>query len=145
MKNRTVLMTAMREIASKVRGGRYFIKRGYINWGTWSFDRFPFAMSLMLDEHDLLGADGLLNGKVSIECFMRTPEEQEQAQIDDETLEELITDVATVIERLEQARYPSDTDYPAAFAVIRKSARAVEAHDAGMRIQGVTATFDVSF
>lgn len=145
MKNRTILMTALANIAREVRGGRYLVKRGYINWATWPFDQHPYAMSLMLDEHDLFGAEGMLTGKVSIECFMRIPEVVSPPQLEDATLEELITDVATVIERVSVARYPGDPDYPVAFAVLRKSARAVEAHDADLRVQGVTATFDVSF
>lgn len=145
MIGRTIFMRALREVAQQLSGGKYFVKRGYINWATWNFDGYPRALSIMLDEHQFLTTDGTTEATVSFECFMRVDTSPEVMEIDDASLEEIITYLASILDQLEQERMREDPAYPVAFSIKRNSARAVEAHDAEMRIQGVTATFEVKF
>ena len=139
---RTIFMTRLKEVALRVAGGKYFVKRGYINWATWNFDAHPQAMSLMLDEHQFMASQA--DAVISIECFTRI-KSGDAPEIDDVVLDGIVQDLAAILDQMEEERDRQDPAYPVAFAIKRGSAKAVEAHDAEMRIQGVTATFEASF
>jgi len=145
---RADLMAALVEEARKVRGGAYWVKRGYVNWAAFPFSTHPRAMTIALAEEDLIPTPGRerpigeTRGTLLFEVAARTPTGDEDLAVDDGLLEEFKDDVVEVLGAL-LARQSGG--YPLSFGVFPDGANAAEWHDADEGTQGVTARVVVSF
>lgn len=148
MGDRANLMLALLEEARKVRGGRYWVKRGYATWAAFPFANHPHAMTIALAQEDLLPSPGRerplgeMRGTLVFEVAARTPTGDEDPGIDDGLLEEFKDDVVEVLGNL---LLRVQDGYPLSFGVIPGDADASEWHDADEGTQGVTARVVVSF
>ena len=145
MSARAELMTALKKLCQRAGAARYFVKRGFIDWRYWDYETKPWAISIMMDEQDLLSTDGSgrITATVTLESFTRI--KGEVAEIDDLTLDEMCEHVRDVVLKLQDERSPSNLDYPIIFKLEKSTSKIVEAHDADLKIQGLTASFTVQF
>ena len=140
------MMDSMKAKARTVRNGRYFVKRGAIDWTSHDFASKPFALSLQIDDGSLLrtaSVRGMKSARISMEMFAPLPKAQDVPEIDDGLLDELIDDAEAIVLDLVMARDSSDD--PIVFRVDETGARFVEAHDISLLVQGIVVTFNVQY
>ncbi len=142
MSARELALDAMRRFAGEVHGGRYFVKRGWIHWGTFPFDAHWRGFSIQVDRAPFVvepGAPGEM--EITFELAASMPEGEEPG-FDDGVQEEMIEDARWVVERAAADQYNGDT----MFALLRGSRTvAEEFHDASDRVQGVVASFRIKY
>ena len=140
---RKVFFDKVKTHAKEVRNGRYFVKRGVINWATFPFTNHAFAMSLLCDDTSFMKVNGVQDMSFSIEAATSIPDSTAQPEIDDGVMDSMIEDVETI---LNQVRADLDSHSNSiALMVDTESARIVEFHDSALRVQGIVATLIVKF
>jgi len=136
-------MRTVRSLCEQVRNGAYFVKRGYINWSTFPFDKHERAIAILVDEESLEPSEkGFAEARLSFEIFTSIPE-SENPQIDDGILEELIIDARWIVSKLVQARNRQDD--PIIYAYKKNTSSIVESHDATLMVQGIVAIIRVTY
>lgn len=145
MTPRRLLLETLKASAKKVRNGRYFVKRGAINWTAFDFDKHRFAISIQMDDFGFIRVNGIKEATISMEVFarMREQKEVEIPEIDDAITDEMVEDVERIIAELRQAADPQGD--AVALRIDANSANIIEAHDVALRVQGVVTTFTVNF
>lgn len=141
MSARATFLAEMKRECKAARNGRYFVKRGVINWSSFSFEAHPFAVAIVVDDCSFANTEGFQEMRVSLEAAARIPDELEQPEIDDPTLDELFEDFEAVIQRVGKKLDPKGDSVLLRFDA--RTAKAVEFHDTSLRVQGVVFTFFV--
>ena len=138
-------METWKESALAVRNGRYFVKRGAINWTTHDYETHPHNIALMMDDFPLYAQKpiGAQPGNASMEFCGRFEDENEFKEIEEALLDEYVEDAEKIIDALLNAQYASGD--PVVFRVNRETARVVEFHDMSIRVQGIVVNFTVHF
>lgn len=135
---RSDVSQAIREAAAKLRGGVYFVKRGFINWAAHPFDRRgPRAIAVMFTEAELIGSTwaGLQDATLRLELGVAIPDAADPPEIDDGVLDELYEDAVLLLHALEQSGLAANA--PAITKLDWKGATFVEFHDPDERVQGI--------
>lgn len=133
--------------ARKVRGGRYHVMRGAVNWAKWPWDDKPFAWSVLCNTTGLFPSnDGNVGtpAAIAFEVFVRGKEDLPDYGIDDHLLAEMRQDVRDVIRALIVAR-DAGGDYPLVFALFEGEVMATEALDTRESVQGLVVNFTIRF
>ena len=134
----------VKELAKAARNGAYFVKRGYINWSSFPFEKYPRAIAILVDEENLFrDHTGFADARISLEIFTSIPDSDEDPQIDDGVLDELIDDARWIMESLEQSRNKQGD--PIVFKMKRNTSSVVESHDATLMVQGIVAIIQVTY
>jgi len=143
---RRVMCDRWKELAKEMRNGTYFVKRGAINWTTFSFEDHGAGIALMVDDGELLRTQrnkGMKPARCSMEITHRLPGEQESPEIDDGLMDELLDDAEWLITELMKSRTAGDD--PVVFRIDENSVRFVEFHDIEVKVQGIVVTFNLEY
>jgi hypothetical protein len=140
---RAVAMEKIRDLASKVRNGSYFVKRGPIDWAAFPFSDYPRAIAIMIDSATFVKMSGQNEAQVALEMFLAVPESSARPQIDDGLMDELIADAESIV--LELMRAKDSADFPVVFRLSQETASFVEAHDMDMGVQGIIVNFTIVY
>lgn len=139
------MFDAFRLVAERIGNQRYLVKRGVINYAALDWTKYPRTFALMMDEGSLfnsseIGADW---GQVTLEVFAKLPGYRDDPMVDDGLMEELISDVKQVIEAVLLMKNAQGD--PIILNLPRQTARFSEAHDLHLGVQGIVATFELSY
>lgn len=131
-------LEAIREKARLVRGGRYFVKRGWLVWSAFPFDVHERGLSITVAFSRFLEEDGHPGeAEVTLALAARI-EDSPDPGLDDGVVQEMIDDARWVVR--EAARQREDGYRP--FTALHDSTSTVqEFHDDADRVQGVVASF----
>ena len=141
MSSRAVFLQKLKAECEAARNGRYFVKRGVINWSTFPFDTHPFAIALVVDDFSFADDNGFQEMRVSLEVAARMPDDLEQPEIDDGLLDELTEDAERALQLVIKALDANQDAVVLRFDA--RTSRGVEFHDTALRVQGVVITFFV--
>lgn len=125
----------------KTENGRYYVRRGPINFASFQFDRFPRAVAIICDDSSLPLPQEQFpfqGARISFEIGMSMPDEA-SGSIDDEAIDALRDDCTDILLQLLEA-----TDTEGDNIVLRidlGQARVIEWHDADRNLQGVILSF----
>lgn len=135
------LTDSLRRHAEAVRGGRYFVKRGQINWMEFDFTIAERAFAIMVDETTLF-RDADNDATITLELATRIPNPDEHPDLDDGVLDEFLDDAVYVIRSMSQ-----DVDPEGDFVgdAMLRTVRALEFYDPEFRLQGITVSFQVKY
>lgn len=137
------MLDKLRELCKALRGGSYFIKRGPINWAEFPFDRYPRAISILVDEQSFISNNGIQRAQMSIEVAGAMPSPKDNPEVDDGLLDEFFEDVSIVLLNLREAKQGKGQD-PVVFDV-SSDATATEFHDSTLKVQGIMVFFRVQY
>lgn len=142
------LFTFLKEEAESVRGGRYAVKRGAVNWVRWDFKASPYGIAICHDQGFLFGGTGKAGarrGTVTLEMaakMRRYPGDQADG-FDEELVDELLDDAASIVDAA--ARAQNAMKQPLLIGFMRGNVTFVEFHDAQLGVQGVVVEFEVDY
>lgn len=139
---RRVMLDTLKQICKDTRNGKYFVKRGAINWMSHDFAKMPEAISIQLDRVSLFKQSGINDGIITLEMFASMKTVKEVPEIEDEVMDQLLEDAEEIFTKLMQAEDGGD-------AIVLKmeqdSTEVVESHDVSLRVQGIVVSVPVSF
>lgn len=138
MTGRSAMAQRMLDAWRQVRNGRYWVRRGAVNWAAFDFSKNPFAVAVMIDEATFMRP--INDATVTFEVFTRIPEQGGDPLLDDEEIEKLVDDAVEVI--LLGSAFDQG---PFRYEPLENSARVVECSDSSLGVQGVVISFDVKF
>lgn len=143
---RVVAMRTLRESLRGIGNGKYFVKRGAINWINFDFEARRYACAIMVDSSDVARdapeTDGFFQVAVSLEIATRIPPDDDP-EINDDVLEGIYDDVERVLNELQVAVDARGDSV--VFRLERGTATAIEWHDPQYRIQGLVVNFTIEF
>ena len=143
---RRAALRVIRETLRGIDNGKYFAKRGAINWIEFDFEANLYGVAIMVDSSDVgrcaPEADEMSLAAVSLELATRIPPDDDP-EINDEILEGIYDDVEFLLDTL-QAATNSQGD-SIIFKLERSAASAIEFHDPQFRVQGIVVTFGITF
>lgn len=138
-----LVMQTLVDICKRMRGGRYYVKRGSVNWASFPFTDYPFAVCVLADEVTAFMTPGQSRGTLTLEMMVQVPHEVNQS--DDAVLDDLFEDAFVAFAQLSEAREPDDESFPVITMLDQGSARAMEVSDTSMRVQGLVVSVTVQF
>lgn len=141
---RCQVMAELKRLAGVARNGRYFVKRGAINWAAFDFEKHGPAIAVMMDDTTLLRPDGneFNRANLALEVFAPMPDGSDPG-IDDGLLDELLEDAESIICDVNKAT--TSDGQPLAFDIVTGSASAKESSDVDQRVQGVVCQFTIRY
>lgn len=142
---RKPMMVAFSDQAKAVANQQYLVKRGVLDYSTLDWQTHPRTWAIQLDEGSLYRHSpiGGYTGWMTFEVFAKLEDQSADPMFDEDLSEELLNDILTVIERtLKDVNTQGD---PIVFSIPRGSAKFLESHDTQLRVQGIIATFEVSY
>lgn len=140
---RRILGDHLLVLAKTVRNGRYHARRGAVNWAAFDFDAHPHAIAVVFDEVSLFpDARAMFRIDATLEIFTRFGGEDAPPSIDDAAMDELHEDARWILEQL--FTRPAQDGDRAALGMSTINVKAVETHDADLRVQGLIVPFLVS-
>ena len=142
MRPRVQMLETLRVAIQAARGGRYHVKRGYVDWTAHDYRVHPFPVSIMVDV-ETQGTIGDTEALLSVVAACSIPEPA-PVEIDDERVQDLIDDVRAAFAALEQSTV-AGADGPVVFRLDWKGARLTEWHDVDLRLQGILLQVQVSY
>lgn len=139
---RQTLLAHLKTLAMRSRSSSYFVKRGPIEWSTFPFEtKGSRAISIIHAHGNFLPSDGKHLSTIAMEAAARTPSREEDTEIDDGLQDELIEDLEEIVFDLQREK--DDRGDTVAYVVGKGTVRGF--HDVSLRVQGVTAEFNVSY
>lgn len=138
--SRAAALNKLKELFKTHKNGQYAVRRGVIAWSGFDFSKTKFAVSIQVDESTPMIAMPM--STISIELATLIPDDSNDPEVDDLTLETLESDCIEVIRAWERAKLPNGDPY--VIKLEQHSARSVEFYDATLRVQGVIFTVNVS-
>lgn len=146
---RLCALGAIVEVASRLRGGRYHVRRGPIDYPTHDFDAHPYPLEIRTPSFPLTrGAQGrqgrwFFVGSVEIDAVVRI-DPGGQVGLADSVLDPLVFDLEDLLERIVQT-HNSDGD-PIIYRVQNTPApTCTELVSDDWRLQGVRASFNIEY
>jgi len=136
---RRLFLNALKDACQKVRGGKYFVKRGVIPWAGFPFESFSRAISIQLDTSDInkeaLEGSGVLDFGTSL------PGDDRYPSIDDGVMDEFYEDAVAIYEAV-AASNPDGAGQPFRYLHFGKVA---EQSDTDLKFQGILVPFTVGY
>lgn len=133
------LLMILRNFVREGGGQKYFVRRGAINWDTHEWV-LPHAVSVRLAENFPARGGQPAQTTVSLNVGMRLPSTSQPENLDDETLEQLETDMVNAMRALCQAKSGNDNlIFDAQFE------GSVEWHSTDFGVQGYVVTFSLMY
>ncbi len=145
MSPRHTLLATLKKLAEEVPPRKYFVTRGPVNWLTFDFARHACGIAVRFEDGQLLrSADRVgIPAVLALDLVTTLPDDATEPGIDDTVLDRMIDDAEAIIRGLTAS---SDTNGdPVIFGVKPSSTRIVEFYDLNLGVQGVIATFEVSY
>jgi len=138
--DRQLVVDRLRSFWSKLRNGRYYVRRGAINWAAFDFGKHRFAVAILVDDCTLFGRP-FNTMTLAFEVFTVLPTSPED--MDDKVLDEFFEDVRDAVRDLQIAKNSQGdalvTKYDAS------AENAIESHDADKGVQGLVASVRFDF
>lgn len=134
----------LRELAEELGEGRYFVKRGWINWASFMFDHHGRGLSIQMDQATLFpqqGANpacGFHFARFSLEMAAKLEDHSTNPGIDDGIQHEMTNLGRRMFGELSTAK--RDDGSPLVAMVLTDGASVQEFHSADDRVQGVVLT-----
>lgn len=149
---RVAMLRALQEICRRARSGKYYVRRGPINWAVHDFAAMPLAISILTPEFTLFGNQyGLDISTVSLELGMEMPgaddgRGEDPDGLDDASIEGLIVDAGRIIKTLAEVKWPNGDPVVMRLVVSDADSSPVNGQEFASddwRVQGVLLTFTV--
>lgn len=131
------------EMASRVRGSRYRVMEGPVNWAEWNFESHPFAMAVMVDDCTIAKATNQ-EANLAIEVLARFPISSDGNPASTGTIEaEFRIDLGTMLAQLVSA---VDSNMAPVIYNLDRGARIEAVHDADQgKVIGAVLRFRVEY
>lgn len=110
---RVATLLALTHLCRTVRGSRYYVQRGPINWSAFDFDRFRWGIAILTPEFQVRPSNrGLTQTTVTLELVQKMPEQvldpgERLLGLDDTGLESLVIDAGLIVQQLLLVKYPN--------------------------------------
>ena len=148
MSTRREIMDALRDAWRSARGGIYQVRRGPVEWASFNFEAFPYAVALLVEDGPLdlpprfFGqSEGLREVTVAVQVVQRTPNDPTQ-EFDDGIQERFLEDIAVTIADLFKR---TSTQGGPLIGAVSKDSTIADAFDASVGIQGVVAAITLRY
>lgn len=143
---RTRVLALLIDLCKAAGGGRYFVRRGPINWAEFDFSRYQAGIAILTPEFTLLGTQ-LNSITITLELVQRIPEADrgymETDGLNDQEIEGLVEDARIILLSLNAAK-----DAQGSVAVLRIVDNRIEGQEMSnldFSVQGVMVTFTVEY
>lgn len=143
---RTRVLALLIDLCKAAGGGRYFVRRGPINWAEFDFSRYQAGIAILTPEFTLLGTQ-LNSITITLELVQRIPEADrgymETDGLNDQEIEGLVEDARIILLSLNAAK-----DAQGSVTVLRIVDNRIEGQEMSnldFSVQGVMVTFTVEY
>lgn len=122
---------------------KYFFKRGPIDYTSWPYDRHPWVMSMQIDESGMF--KDINNAVLTFELSTRladAPGDEETQSIDDGIQDEMRGHLYYLI--TEMRSLVAQSGDPLVIGMTHTQP-ITEFHDTGLRVQGISYTFNIGY
>lgn len=134
------VIQALKQVISEVRGGRYKVRRGRINWLKFPFHTYPYGLAILVPEEDDGDSQPLAaKATITLEIICQMPDHS-QDEVDDTVLEEFREDARNIAYKLALFKV---NDEPICISVDR--AVTIEMSDSEAELQGISASMIVAY
>jgi len=138
-----MITQAIKDACQKVRGGRYFVHRGMINWPKFDFKNYPHAISLTIPMVDEDSPENVtIEATATLEMMTRMPDFSRVREVNDEVLDQMRDDHRFIADELQMTRLPGSRD-PMFFNVTRLPT--IEIGDSNYELQGIQRSLVLEF
>jgi len=147
---RVRVLKRLTSIFKESNGGRYYVRRGAINWSQFNFDQNQYAVSINCDESSFL-RPGPQTMIISVEMMGKLPTETElvAGNIDDTGIDIFHEDVALAVGQLMESKQEGQGGDPGEDSVVLRidqiHDKIVEMADLNRGIQGIIAFFIIDY
>jgi hypothetical protein len=135
-----MVFEAVKAAAASVRSGRYYVRRGVIDYATFPWDQKPYTIAILEADVPLEERAGPDTATFVMELMTDIPEGTDLTN-DDKVIYDIRTDARDILRAVRQAAINSNRRV---IDRISKSRFSI-AYDQIMRVQGGTVTFDVDY
>jgi len=143
---RTRVLAQIINLCKTVGGGRYFVRRGPVNWAEFDFNRYSAGISILTPEFTLLGAQ-VNSITVTLELVQRLPDGErlylDTDGLNDEEIEGLVEDARIILIGLKSAK--DSTGDSTVLRVVDNRIEGQEMANLDFSIQGVMVTFTLEY
>ena len=143
---RTRVLAQIIDLCKQAGGGRYFVRRGAVNWAEFDFNRYSAGISILTPEFTLLGVQ-LNSITVTLELIQSIPEGErlyrETDGLNDEEIEGLVEDARIILLVLKAAK--DESGNAIVLRIVDNRIEGQEMSNLDFSIQGVMITFTVEY
>lgn len=143
---RTRVLAKIIDLCKEAGGGRYFVRRGAVNWAEFDFNRHPAGISILTPEFTLLGAQ-VNSITVTLEIVQQIPDGErlyrETDGLNDEEIEGLVEDARIIVLGLKSAK--DESGDATVLRIVDNRIEGQEMSNLDFSIQGVMVTFTVEY
>lgn len=143
---RTRVLSLLIDLCKQAGDGRYFVRRGPVNWGEFDFERYPAGISILTPEFTLLGVQ-VNSITVTLELVQRIPQGErlyrETDGLNDEQIEGLVEDARIILLGLKAAKDQGGDS--TVLRIVDNRIEGQEMTNLDFSIQGVMVTFTVEY
>lgn len=144
MSARSDIFRTIKETVKELRGGKYFVIRGALDWANFPFNRWDYACAILMDETTIRKECNEMTLTLEMGTAMDPPPEENQLpEINDDKLDHLIEDASSVV--LELVQKINNSGDNEALGVKENKINAVEFYDATKRVQGIIVPIPISY
>lgn len=134
-----IITEEIKKVIREVRGGRYYVHRGMINWPKWDFKTYPFAVSLtmpMVDEDD--PSNITIECTATLEMMCRMPDfTAGLRQVDDQVLDEMRDDHRWIADELQKIKFVHENGKSDSLFMGITRLPTIEIGDSNNELQGI--------
>lgn len=131
------VMRKLVDLWKEVRNQKYTVYRGAVNWPNHDFEKFPYSVTVMMDECSFLGE--INEGIVSFEIFAPIVEDK---NINDEELDTQLLNVMQIFQELGNSK---NRDGRFIASILPTSEKCIEHYDSALNVQGLIILFSIKF
>ena len=134
------LIAAFKDAAKTVRNGRYRVKRGFVNYVTFPYDKNPFVLAIQIPQEPFKAtvvqdeASGTTSAEMALEFSCLLPEGDTDPEINEDVLDEFVEDAREIVRQVLKRKDVANDDV--AVNVVGREAEPFMSLDLG--IQGLT-------
>lgn len=136
------VVSEIRKLTAKL-GRKYFFKRGPIDYTAWPFERYPWTLSMQIDESGMFKDinDAVLTFELSTR-IADAPGDDDIQSIDDGIQDEMRGHLYYLI--TEMRKLVAESGDPLIIGM-NHTQPVTEFHDTSLRIQGISYTFNIGY
>lgn len=138
---RYTALATIRRLATEVRGGAYFVKRGPIDWSSFPFTKHERALAIMVDEQTLF--QSINTATVTLEVAGQLSNPEDQPELNDGLMDEFTEDLEWIARSLMNST--DDQGDSVITGLNLKDATAIEFHDPQFGVQGMILNFNITY
>lgn len=143
---RTRVLAKVIDLCKEAGGGRYFVRRGAVNWAEFDFSRHSAGISILTPEFTLLGAQ-VNSITITLELVQQIPDGERVYRdtdgLNDEEIEGLVEDARIILLGLKGAK--DDSGDATVLRIVDNRIEGQEMSNLDFSIQGVMVTFTVEY